>query len=154
EASEHYERNEYARTSCGVRWSVALTSTSPPDPLSKKEGAPVLVLCSCRKVLGSPLFWRGAGGEVPASGEAREMLRCALHDGLFSRSNNSGAARYHGAEQRGQLIVQFLEALDIAEDFEHFGILQRVAELFEALVELALDVHFVEAEHGVVASQL
>jgi hypothetical protein len=39
---------------------AAQPSTSPPDPLSKKEGAPVLLLMAS----GSPLFWRGAGGEV------------------------------------------------------------------------------------------
>ena len=73
---------------------------------------------------------------------------------LLFWSNGSGAPRHHGAQQGGQLVVELLEALDVAQDFEHFGIFQRVAQLFEALVELALNVHLVEAQHGIVAGQL
>lgn len=48
--------------------------TSPPDPLSQKEGAPAMPLAESS---GSPsLLERGSGGEVPAEGDRR----LSLHD--------------------------------------------------------------------------
>ncbi|WP_216689079.1 UvrD-helicase domain-containing protein [Hymenobacter siberiensis] len=48
---------------------AAPTSTSPPDPLSKKEGAPAREDDSAGSISGAPsLLERGSGGEVPAGG--------------------------------------------------------------------------------------
>ena len=62
----------YAALAAGGRWrTVRLTSlpnaTSPPGPLSKKEGAPNAH--ERQNPSGSPLLRRGAGGEVALGGE-------------------------------------------------------------------------------------
>ena len=55
-------------------------------------GASAAFLLQVRtRTSGSPLFWRGAGGEVLASGEAVKMLRQAQHD---QKANQTAAQRF------------------------------------------------------------
>ena len=52
--------------------------TSPPDPLSKKEGEPD---DSAKSISGAPsLLERGSGGEVPSGGEEPDAPKLSLHD--------------------------------------------------------------------------
>jgi hypothetical protein len=90
-------------------WAGAGPLTSPPDPLSKKEGAPAREDDSSTKpngtngsMSGAPsLLERGSGGEVPPGGEvpAQQLLRVALL----------------GTRQSGESIPAFPAAADTPE---------------------------------------
>ncbi|HEX8329616.1 MAG TPA: B12-binding domain-containing radical SAM protein [Hymenobacter sp.] len=83
---------------------AAWALTSPPDPLSQKEGAPDLLPAESPSRAGAPSFWeRGSGGEVLASGGAEDEVHCALQSVLYSPPSRDQLQRTFLRNEQGQI---------------------------------------------------